>query len=115
MLRRPPTTLQLDQEDVADLIAELEEEKLQLQIKSQRMNLVRSSTGITDTNNERISSEHDKEPGSFQVSPLAMKKQAVQSPNISVSDTNALLNRDTETRNNQNIDFNPFYNESSQN
>lgn len=46
MLRRPVTTLKLSSDDVSDLIAELEEKKLQKIINSQRQNVLRTSTRV---------------------------------------------------------------------
>ncbi|KAL3232945.1 Anaphase-promoting complex APC subunit CDC26 [Nakaseomyces bracarensis] len=46
MLRRPLTTLKLTSDDVSGLIAELEDQKLQQMIDTQRKNVMRSSTRI---------------------------------------------------------------------
>ncbi|SCW01165.1 LAFE_0D06524g1_1 [Lachancea fermentati] len=44
MIRRQPSTINLTQEDVLELQDELEEQKLQTQIRSQQRNLQRSGT-----------------------------------------------------------------------
>lgn len=78
MLRRTPTTVELGQEDVAELIAELEEQKLQLRIQSQRKNLVRSTLTASANGSGKEASE-DIEPESsgetsVQISPLDGKR-----------------------------------------
>lgn len=120
MLRRLPTTLQLAQEDVSELIAELEEEKLQLRIQSQRKNLIRSSTrlesGKTDKGNlaEPISVD-----SSFQISPLDGKRLQLNpsdgpptaTPNwANRQDTNANSGSATAASGSANTEANPFYN-----
>lgn len=75
MLRRPPTTLQLAQDDVSELIAELEEEKLQQRIQSQRKNLIRSSTRVESGRSDDAGlSEPVGFDSSFQISPLDGKR-----------------------------------------
>lgn len=75
MLRKAPTTLQLAQEDVSELIAELEEEKLQQRIQSQRKNLIRSSTRVESGKSDDIGlSEPVGIDTSFQISPLDGKR-----------------------------------------
>ncbi|GAV54184.1 hypothetical protein ZYGR_0AK06860 [Zygosaccharomyces rouxii] len=79
MLRRPPTTLQLAQDDVSELIAELEEEKLQQRIQSQRKNLIRSSTRVeSGRSDDGGLSEPVGVDSSFQISPLDGKRLPVE-------------------------------------
>lgn len=119
MLRRPPTTLKLAQEDVSELIAELEEEKLQLRIQSQRKNLIRSSTrlesGKTDNGNlaEPISVD-----SSFQISPLDGKRLQLDPSDGPPTATPNWANRQDANANSNviaasasvNTEANPFYN-----
>lgn len=115
MLRRPPTTLQLSQDDVAELIAELEEEKLQLRIKSQRKNLTRSSTrlepGITE---ERNLAEPANLDSSFQISPLDGKRLQLDPadgpPSASLNWSNRQNVGMNTSGNGTNVEGNPFYN-----
>ncbi|QLQ80537.1 hypothetical protein HG537_0D05380 [Torulaspora globosa] len=110
MLRRPPTTLQLSQDDVAELIAELEEEKLQLRIQSQRKNLTRSSARLEpDTDEGRKSTESTSIDSSFQISPLDGKRLQPDPTDGAPSASVNWANRQP----NANAEGNPFYNSQS--
>ncbi|AET39413.1 anaphase promoting complex subunit CDC26 Ecym_4353 [Eremothecium cymbalariae DBVPG len=79
MLRREPTTIQLTSDDLAELQDNLEEFKLQQQVKSQHMDLIRSSTRVGHVVQ---SVTHFDEPRplscSFQISPLNKQQQQQQ-------------------------------------
>lgn len=120
MLRRAATTVQLGQEDVADLIAELEEEKLQLRIQSQKKNLVRSGTAANMTSASSKTLGEDLEPGSsednsVQISPLNGKRSEVDQievgpPTASLSWSNRhIRNHDRDRENGRYGEENPFY------
>lgn len=139
MLRRPPTTLQLAQDDVAELIAELEEEKLQQRIQSQRKNLIRSSTRVdSGKSDEGRLFEPAGIDSSFQISPLDGKRlplelsegpprasshwsnnnrpnnSKVPTPGINNNNSNNATNVENAGLNttNPNTEGNPFYNQS---
>ncbi|SCV04415.1 LAME_0H18250g1_1 [Lachancea meyersii CBS 8951] len=48
MIRRQPTTISLTAEDLAELEGELEESKLQRELKAQQRNLLRSSAVVAN-------------------------------------------------------------------
>lgn len=115
MLRRPPTTLQLSQDDVAELIAELEEEKLQLRIQSQRKNLTRSSTRLEPGTTEgRSLTEPASVDSSFQISPLDGKRLQLDptdgAPSASLNWSNRQNVETNAAGNGSTVDGNPFYN-----
>lgn len=114
MLRRPPTTLQLSQDDVAELIAELEEEKLQLRIQSQRKNLIRSSTrlesGSVDDGNLAEPSNFDS---SFQISPLDGKRLHAEGTEGIPAATLNWSNRQDARSSATSLERNPFRNSQS--
>lgn len=118
--------LKLSQDDVTELIAELEEEKLQLRIQSQRKNLIRSSTRI---DSEIIDDGNLAEPAaidsSFQISPLDGKRLQLSpsdgppAATLNWSNRQNLEPHTTTTRNQgatntTSIDGNPFYNNQGQ-
>lgn len=80
MIRRQPTTIQLTQEDLLQLEEELEEHRLQQQIRSQQRNLLRSSTKVPST--VKQTDELVAVDSSFQFSPL-QKQQQQQQPSQS--------------------------------
>lgn len=118
MLRRPPTTLQLSQDDVAELIAEVEEEKLQLRIQSQRKNLIRSSTrlesGTVDDGNLAEPAGIDS---SFQISPLDGKRLHAEAsdglPTATLNWSNRQNVDPNVSGNTNNAEGNPFYSSQS--
>lgn len=126
MLRRPPTTLKLAQDDVSELIAELEEEKLQQRIQSQRKNLIRSSTRVEmgKTEDGRIP-EAVPIDSNFQISPLDGKRLPVDlsegPPRASSTWPSNQLGKDRASGDNPpgaglnttnpNTEGNPFYNQ----
>ncbi|CDH09070.1 uncharacterized protein ZBAI_00854 [Zygosaccharomyces bailii ISA1307] len=126
MLRRPPTTLKLTQDDVSELIAELEEEKLQQRIQSQRKNLIRSSTrvDIGKRDDGRLS-EPPTVDTNFQISPLDGKRLALElsdgPPRANSQWSNNHLSKGATPRENAegatlnntspNTEGNPFYNQ----
>ncbi|SCU85082.1 LAFA_0D13784g1_1 [Lachancea sp. 'fantastica'] len=63
MIRRQPTTLSLTAEDVADLEAELEESRLQRELKAQQRNLHRASGTIPHRSNNEVSMALAQEDG----------------------------------------------------
>lgn len=110
--------MQLSQDDVAELVAELEEEKLQLRIQSQRKNLIRSSTrlesGTVDDGNLVEPASIDS---SLQISPLDGKRLHAEA---SDGLPTATLNWSNRQKVNSNVngstangEGNPFYNSQS--
>ncbi|AGO11685.1 AaceriADL091Cp [[Ashbya] aceris (nom. inval.)] len=78
MLRREPTTIQLTSDDLAELQDNLEEFKLLQQIKSQHMDLVRSSTRVGPPPAAAAADEPRPLSCSFQISPLNKQMQQQQ-------------------------------------
>ncbi|CCE62297.1 hypothetical protein TPHA_0C01410 [Tetrapisispora phaffii CBS 4417] len=121
MLRKAATTLQLEEHDVTELIAELEEEKLQVQLQSQRKNLLRTSTennynGLADSSINSINQEvqtsqlrngemSNQTASLFQTSPIDNTKHYPSIPERSVDTKNSNNNQ------NHNNEYNPFYNQ----
>lgn len=108
--------MQLSQDDVAELIAELEEEKLQLRIQSQRKNLTRSSARLEPDNVEdRKLTGPVSVDSSFQISPLDGKRLQLDPTDGAPSASVNWANRQTSNAgaSGSNVEGNPFYNSQS--
>lgn len=73
MIRRQPTTISLSPEDLVELEEELEEFKLQREIKAQQRNLQRSATVVAGS--DRVGSHIGNGNGDTQGSPLQKPSQ----------------------------------------